>query len=90
MLKFQDCISDFIVTAYPDLTFDASGGKWHLVILDKFYTSEKEEYWIGKKIFYFSDYAYYNTVLDEDNIDSLWELREYTQITGSKTIWQVK
>ena len=27
MLKFQDCISDFNVTAYPDLTFDASGGK---------------------------------------------------------------
>ena len=88
MLKFQDCISDFNVTAYPDLTFDASGGKRHLVVLDRF-TSGKEESWIGNKIFYFSDYAYYNTVLDEDTIESLWVLPEYTKITGSKTVWQV-
>lgn len=89
MLKFEDCISAFNVTAYPDITYDASGKELHLVILDRFAeTGEEEDWeWIGKKVLYFSDYAYYNMVLNEDNIEALWDLPEYSKVVGNRVIW---
>lgn len=86
MLRQFEKHGNYNVNAYPDPIYDKNREVYHLVTIDKFTATGT---YIGMRCLYFSDYAYLTSVLNKDNVDSLWELPENTKVVGSKTIWQI-
>lgn len=78
-------IGRYNVTVYND-TAMFSEEFYYYVAIDKFTPTN---IYVGKKTFYFS-YPITEDEFTRESLDALWELPEYSRITGKKVIWEVR
>lgn len=79
-------IGRYNVNAYNDTAMFSCNYRYYLVVIDKFTPTNT---YIGKKSFYFS-HPIAEDEFTRESLDALWELPEYSRITGKKVIWEVR
>lgn len=73
-------IGRYNITAHNDTARFSKGYRYYLVEIDKFTPTNT---YIGKKSFYFS-YPIAEDEFTRESLDALWELPEYSRITGKR------
>lgn len=79
-------VGKYCVNAYNDSEIFSNHGRYYLVTIDKFTPTNT---YVGKKAFYFS-YQASEDEFTKESLDALWELPEYSRITGKKVIWKTQ
>ena len=81
-------VGRYNVHSYNDTAMLSGNYCYYLVVIDKFTPTNT---YVGNKSFYFS-YPIAEDEFTRESLDALWELPEYSRITGKKVkvVWEVR